>query len=77
MPNAFAYRVIFTMHSGGPYPPISIAVKLSDAMAKILMATPIKTVHVAVHRAGGIVMDETPEPLEFHDGGNRPKIIRP
>jgi len=72
--NPFAYRAVFTLYSGSKdYPPIRIAVKLDENMAKILMATPIKTIDVMVQRAGGIIIDRTPEPLEFRDGGNKPK----
>jgi hypothetical protein len=71
MPDDF--RVIFTIYSTPEYHPIKIVCRLPEYETRVLMATPIKSVSVAVHRAGGMVMDSTPVALDFYEGGNVPK----
>lgn len=69
------YRCIFTVHSTPEYAPIRIMCRLNEEQALILMATPVKSVGIAVQRAGGMVLDATPEALEFNDGGNKAKGV--
>ena len=63
------YRVTFTIHSGGAYPPINIMVGLPEREALILMATPVKSVGIAVQREHGMIVDKTPEALDFNTKG--------
>ena len=51
------------------YKPISIVVKLEEVMAKMLMATPVKGIDIEVSRGGKMVLDRTPDPLDFMPGG--------
>ena len=68
------YRVIFTIHPGNPeYAPINIGVLLPEYQARVLMATPVKKVGISVQRAHGIILDQTPEPILFDEGGNVPR----
>lgn len=68
------YRVKFTIYPAKPdYAPINILVSLPEREALILMATPVKSVGIAVQREGGMIVDRTPEALEFDSGGNVPK----
>lgn len=54
------YRVIITVYSSSKeYPPINFAVQVSEALAKMLMATPVGKIGIAVERSGGIVLDKT------------------
>ena len=66
------YRLSITVHSTPDYHPITIVCRLPEYQAKVLMATPVKSVGLAVQRAGGMIVDATPEALEFHEGGNVP-----
>lgn len=69
--SGWEYRANFTIYpKTSEYAPMTISVKLEEYMALILMATPVKSVDISVQRAGGMILDRTPEPLIFNDGGN-------
>lgn len=64
------YRCHFTViPATEAYKKITIVVKLTEAMALMLMATPVKGVDIAVERSGGMILDKTPAPLDFLPGG--------
>ena len=65
------YRVTFTIYSTPGYDPINITIGLPEREALILMATPVKSVSIAVAREHGMIVDKTPEPLDFNPGGNK------
>lgn len=69
--TGFNYRAVITVYPRTEYgyQPIKIAIKLEDWQAKMLMATPIQSVGISVQRAGGMVIDQTPEPLDFDKRG--------
>ena len=69
MADKTAYRLNITIYSTPDYQPINLCVKLDEYQARVLMATPVKSVGLAVQRAGGMILDSTPEPLEFHTRG--------
>lgn len=66
-----AYRVNFTIYPKGEYgyKPITISCRLSEYQAKVIMATPVLNIGVSVERAGGMVIDATPEPVDFNRQG--------
>ena len=65
------YRVNFTINSTKDYKPITISCRLDEYQARVLMATPVKSIGIAIQRGG--MIDKMPEPVEFDDGGNKPK----
>ena len=67
------YRVNFTINSTKDYKPITISVKLDEYQARVLMATPVKSIGISVQRAGGMIIDQMPEPVAFDEGGSKPK----
>ena len=67
------YIVNFTVNSTEDYKPITISCRLSEYQARVLMATPVESVHISVQRAGGMIIDSMPEPVLFGDGGAKPK----
>lgn len=68
--SEWAYRARITIFPAtAGYDPITLVVKLTEPMARVLMATPVKTFNIAVERSGGMILDKTPEPLEFNPGG--------
>lgn len=42
------YRLIITVNSDKDHPPIRLTVGITEEIAKVLMATPVKTVSLAV-----------------------------
>ena len=67
------YIVNFTINSTKDYKPITISCRLSEFQARVLMATPVQSIHISVQRAGGMIIDSMPEPVLFGDGGAKPK----
>lgn len=67
------YIVKFQINSTPDYAPITISCRLDEYQARVLMATPVTNINISVQRAGGMLIDAMPEPVDFGDGGNVPK----
>jgi spore cortex formation protein SpoVR/YcgB (stage V sporulation) len=52
------------------YSPITLGMKITEDMARILQATPVGSVDLAVERGGGMVLDRLKEPVIFDPRGN-------
>lgn len=53
------YRLIITVYSDKEHPPINFKVIIPEALARILMATPVKACSLAVESHPGIIEDKS------------------
>lgn len=69
------YRLLITFYPKDTknYNPITLGIELPEYNARVLMATPLSSVGLAMERAGGIILDQTAKPLDINLGGNVPR----
>lgn len=59
------YKLTITVISDIEHPPISIQVVIPEALALLLMSTPVKATSLAIERNNGILVDKTSRLLDF------------
>ena len=54
------YRIRVIVHSDAFHQPVRFMVEAPEALARKLMATPVKSVTIGVEATGGVILDKTP-----------------
>jgi len=53
------YRLTITVFSDAGHPPIGIQVSIPEALALLLMATPVNQVSLGIEKSPGIIVDKS------------------